>query len=147
MPEKARYMLITVLDIIDNISLSQGTLMTDKALDLYEAEYIRLLLDQMGSHDCSFTYRPRTCDAFLDRSSSEHENTFHSAERVASVLTPACRLSGRRQRSRSGSAESLSTCLAEAPWRRSRQNNPLMPFIVNSVGWLISRLQPRAHGC
>ena len=30
--------------------------------------------------------------------------------------------------------------------RELRPSDPIVPFLVNSVGWMITRLQPRSHG-
>ena len=89
---RARESLLSVLNVVDARSLAQGTLLADKALDAYKAEFIKRLLDSLGTHYSSIAIRRRTSNQSIGESGAVDENTFNHAERFATILASERRI-------------------------------------------------------
>ena len=132
---------IAVLNLIDCRTYAQGTLFANKELDEYKENYIVALLDNWGhttvilqtdqepaTMSIAHAVRDRRAISTIVRGSPAYSK--HSAGHVEG----ANRLAAGLSRTYKLKLEEL------------RPSDPIVPFLVKSVGWMITRFQPRSHG-
>ena len=137
---------IAVLTLIDCKTNAQGTLFANKELDEYKVNYIVAMLDHWGNTtvilqtdqepatmSIAHAVRDRRAKSTIVRSSPAYSKQsaghVEGANRLAASLLRTYKLK-----------------LERKIGRELRPSDPIVPFLVNSVGWMIKRFQPRSHG-
>ena len=137
---------IAVLDLIDCKTNAQGTLFANKELDEYKVNYIVAMLDHWGhttvilqtdqepaTMSIAHAVRDRRAKSTIVRGSPTY------SKQSAGHVEGANRLAA-------GLLRTYKLKLERKIGRELRSNDPIVPFLVNSVGWMITRFQPRFHG-
>ena len=137
---------IAVLDLIDCKTNAQGTLFANKELDEYKVNYIVAMLDHWG-HTTVILQKDQ------ERATMSIANAVRDRRAKSTIVrgSPAYpkQSAGHVEGSNRLAAGLLRTYklkLERKIGRRLRPSDPIVPFLVNSVGWMITRSQPRSHG-
>jgi hypothetical protein len=138
--------LITILNIVDHRSLAQGTLMGDKSVDDYKIQYCANLIDSWGHT----LVKLQTDGEPAMKSLAEAIKRFRSHGTIIQGSPEYSHQSaGTAERTNGLAAGLLRTyrmALEHKLGKEIRPNHPIMPFLVMSVGWFITRFQTREHG-
>ena len=124
---------IAVLDLIDCKTNAQGTLFASKELDEYKVNYIVAMLDHWGHTTVILQtdQEPATLTIVRGSQAFSKQSAGHAegANRLAAGLLRTYKLKLERKIG----------C-------ELRPSDPSVPLLLNSVGWMITRFQPRSHG-
>ena len=136
----------TVLNLIDCKTNAQGTLFANKELDEYKVNYIVAMPDTWGhttvilqTHQepatisIAHAVRDGRAKSTIVRGSPAYSK--QSAGHVEGANSLAARLLRTQKLKRERKIE-----------RELRPSDPIVPFLVNSVGWMITRFQTWSHG-
>ena len=137
---------IAVLDLIDSKTNAQGTLFANKELDEYKVNNIVAMLDhwdhttvilqtdqEPATMSIANAVRDRRAKSTIVRGSPAY------SKQSAGHVEGANRLAV-------GLLRTYKLKLELKIGRELRPSDPIVPFLVNSVGWMITRFQPRSHG-
>ena len=136
---------IAVRNLIDCKMGAQVTLFANKELDEYQVNCIIVMLDQWGH-----------TTVILQTDQQPATMSIANAVKDRRAKSTIVRASPAKSKQGSGHAEganrlaagSLRTYKLKLERKIGRElhpTDPIVPFLVNAVGWMITRLQPRSH--
>jgi hypothetical protein len=145
-PKEARENLITVLNVLDRNSLAQITLPGDKALDEFKVRYVANVIDQWGhttvmlrnDNEIAVNAIAQGVKKLRDHSTIMRNSPEYSHASMGAVEVTNGLAAGLLRTFRIALERKLSVEI--------RPTHPLVPFMVLSVGWYLTRFQPREHG-
>ena len=134
------------MNLVDCKTNAQGTLFANKELDEYKVNYMVAMLDNWGH-------------ATVILQTDQEPATMSIALAVRDRRAKSTNVQGSPAYSKQSAghvegANSLATGLLRTYKlklerkieRELRPSDPIVPFLVNSVGWMITRFQPWSHG-
>ena len=137
---------IAVLNLIDCKTNAQGTLFANKELDDYKVNFIVAMLDHWSHTTVILQTDQEPATLFIANAVRDR--------RAKSTIVRGSRAYSKQSTGHVEGANSLAAGLLRTfklklereIGRELRPSDPIVPFLVNSVGWMITRFQPRSHG-
>ena len=137
---------IAVLNVIDCKILAQATLFANKELDDYKVSFLIAVLEVWGH--TTVVLQTDQEPATLALANAVRDRRSHStlvrgsppfSKQSAGYAEGANKLAA-------GLLRTYKLKLEHKLGREIKMTDPIVPWLVNSVGWMITRFQPRSHG-